>query len=119
MPKLILQPLVENAILHGVAEASDGYIKLWAEQQEDTLVISVSDNGRGMPPELVERLNSPDKRILGGHLGLYNVDSILRLHFGGQYGITVRSAEGRGSRVSVCLPLRRKEEAHAEDIDRG
>ncbi len=119
VPKLVLQPLVENAILHGVADLSDGYIKLWAERQEDKLILSVSDNGRGMSGELVEKLNSPDKRILGGHLGLYNVDSIIRLHFGSEYGITARSAEGEGSCISVCLPVMRREEDHAEDIDRG
>ena len=119
VPKLVLQPLVENAILHGVADLRDGYIKLWAERQEDKLVISVSDNGRGMSKELVEKLNSPDKRIMGGHLGLYNVDSIIRLHFGGKCGITARSASGEGSCVSVCLPVMRMEESHAEDIDRG
>lgn len=119
VPKLVLQPLVENAILHGVADLNEGYIKLWAERQEDKLIISVSDNGRGMPKELVDKLNSPDKRIMGGHLGLYNVDSIIRLHFGNEYGITARSASGEGSCVSVCLPVIRREDGHAEDIGRG
>ncbi len=119
VPKLVLQPLVENAILHGVADLSEGYIKLWAGKQDDGLVISVSDNGRGMPADLVEKLNSPDKRIPGGHLGLYNVDSIIRLHFGSEYGITAKSANGQGSCVSVRLPLKRREDIRAEDTDRG
>ncbi len=114
VPKLVLQPLVENAILHGVSGREDGYVKLWAERDGEALVLSVSDNGCGMPEELVEKLNSPDKRIQGGHLGLYNVDSIIRLHFGGEYGISARSDRGKGSCVSVRLPLVRKEEAHAE-----
>ncbi len=119
VPKLVLQPLVENAILHGVSDLREGYIKLWAERQEEKLVISVSDNGCGMSMEMVEKLNSLDKRIMGGHLGLYNVDSIIRLHFGDTYGITARSVFGEGSCVSVCLPVMKMEESHAEDFDRG
>lgn len=119
VPKLVLQPLVENAILHGVSGREDGYVKLWAERDGEALVLSVSDNGCGMPEELVEKLNSPDKRIQGGHLGLYNVDSIIRLHFGGEYGISARSDQGKGSCVSVRLPLLRKEEDHAEGAGGG
>ena len=58
VPKLALQPLVENAILHGVADREDGYIKIWAGEEEDMLLLYVSDNGCGIPTEVLERLNS-------------------------------------------------------------
>ena len=117
VPKLVLQPLVENAIIHGVANREDGYIKLWAEETDGDLTVVVSDNGVGMSSELVEQLNHGERRVEGGHLGLNNVNSILRLHYGEQYGITAESQTGRGSRVSVRLPLQRKESARASSID--
>lgn len=105
VPKLLLQPLVENAIIHGVADKDDGYIKLWAEEQEGDLLLSVSDNGCGIPPEMLERLNSHDARIPGGHLGLFNVNTIIRLHFGEKYGLSARSEPGEGSCVRLRLPI--------------
>ena len=118
VPKLALQPLVENAILHGVADKDDGYVKVWAEEKDEDLVIYVSDNGRGIPPEILERLNSADQELPGGHLGLGNVDSIIRLYFGPEYGLTAQAAPGEGSRVEVRLPMRRKERLDAEGFDR-
>lgn len=108
VPKLVLQPLVENAILHGVSDREDGYIKLWAEGDEKTITLFVSDNGCGMPPEMVAAINRGDAREAGGHLGIYNVNSIIKLHFGAQYGISASSAPGQGSRVSVRLPNHKK-----------
>ena len=114
VPKLVLQPLVENAIIHGVADREEGYIKLWAEEEDGDLLLFVSDNGCGIPPDILARLNSEDKRVPGGHLGLFNVDSIIRLHFGPKYGISARSTPGEGSCVWLRLPIRREEESHAE-----
>ena len=118
IPKLTLQPLVENAIIHGVADRDDGYIKVQAVQEGDDLVLRVSDNGCGMTPEVLERLNSVDKRIPGGHLGLYNTDSIIRLRFGAAYGLTARSVPGEGSCVSLRMPIQREEAGDAEGADR-
>ena len=108
LPKLVLQPIVENAIIHGVAEREDGYIKLTATEQGGDLLIFVCDNGCGMPQALVEQLNAGDLHIAGGHLGLNNVNSILRLHYGPQYGISASATENEGSRVCLRLPLERK-----------
>ncbi|MDO5399614.1 MAG: histidine kinase [Eubacteriales bacterium] len=105
LPKLVLQPLVENAIIHGVRDCEEGYIKVWAEQQGTDFLLWVSDNGGGMSPALLEKLNSPDKRLDGNHLGLYNVDRILRLHYGEGYGLDVRSQPGQGCRVGLRLPM--------------
>ena len=118
VPKLALQPLVENAIIHGVADRDDGYIKVQAVQEGDDLVLRVSDNGCGMAPEVLERLNSGDKRIPDGHLGLYNTDSIIRLRFGAAYGLTARSVPGEGSCVSLRMPIQREEACDAEGADR-
>lgn len=111
LPKLVLQPLVENSIIHGVAGMEDGYIKLWAEQEGEDLKLCVSDNGCGIPPALLEKLNSRDKTLPGGHLGMNNVDKIIRLYYGDSYGLTAYSWPGEGSRVELRLPIRRREDA--------
>lgn len=105
VPKLMLQPLVENAILHGVSQQEDGYIKISAALEGGDLAVSVTDNGAGIPPETVESLNRIGAPAPGRHLGLYNVDAILRLHFGSAYGVHVTSTLGQGSCVSVRLPF--------------
>lgn len=80
VPKLILQPLVENSIIHGVANMDDGYIKLSAREKSGTLILSVQDNGVGIPQDVLDWLNDPDRDVPGGHLGLKNVDRIVRLY---------------------------------------
>ena len=75
----------------------------------------VSDNGGGIPEEILRRLNS-HQAIPGGHLGLNNVDRIVRLSYGEQYGLTARVTE-QGSLVCLRLPIQRGEE-YAEGTDR-
>lgn len=109
VPKLILQPLVENAVIHALDERDDGYIKVSAEEENGELLLSVTDNGCGMPEALVEAINAGDARRGGGNLGIYNVDSIIKLHFGAAYGLTASSTPGEGSRVCIHLPMNRRE----------
>jgi len=112
--KLVLQPLVENAVIHGVDGCDDGYIKVEAEEKDGVLLLTVSDNGRGIPEEILLKLNASDKQKTDGHLGLYNVDRIIRLHYGDQYGISAESVQGEGSRVQLRLPVQREETNDAE-----
>lgn len=116
VPKLILQPLVENAIIHGVADSDEGYIKLWAEEKDGDLLLAVSDNGRGIPEEVLRRLNSHET-IPGGHLGLNNVDRIVRLSYGERYGLSARSRKD-GSCVQLRLPMQRGDDEYAQSADR-
>lgn len=114
VPKLILQPLVENSIIHGVANMDDGYIKLSAREKSGTLILSVQDNGVGIPQDVLDWLNDPDRDVPGGHLGLKNVDRIVRLYYGGDYGISAYSAAGEGSCVELRLPMNKEENGNAE-----
>lgn len=109
VPKMVLQPLVENAIIHGVAEQEDGYIKISAKEEKGELLILVSDNGCGMPREVLEQLREGYQRLPGEHLGLYNVSSIIRLHYGETYGLTIESEPGNGSCISLRLPMQKGE----------
>ena len=109
IPRMVLQPLVENAILHGIL--SEGEIVLSAEEQDKELRIFVKDNGKGIRKELLGPY-SPPKEDLGHHLGLYNVDTILKKHYGELYGLTIldrKEEEGIcGTIVLAVLPLERE-----------
>lgn len=118
VPKLILQPLVENSIIHGVANMDDGYIKLSAREKSGTLILSVQDNGVGIPQDVLDWLNDPDRDVPGGHPGLKNVDRIVRLYYGGDYGISAYSAAGEGSLVELRLPMNKEENGNAEGSGR-
>ena len=115
VPKMVLQPLVENAIIHFVADLEEGYIMLWAEEYGGDLLLRVSDNGRGIAPEVLDRL-ARHEDIPGGHLGLNNVDRIIRLYYGEGYGLTAESGD-TGSRVTLRLPMM-KGDSHAKGTDR-
>ena len=110
LPKLSLQPLVENAIIHGVADLEEGYIKITAREDRGDLILCVSDNGCGMPADILEALNDPGKQLPGHHLGLSNVDQIAKLHFGPGYGVSASSVPGEGSRVCLRIPMKKEEE---------
>lgn len=118
VPKLILQPLIENSIIHGVANMDDGYIKLSAREKSGTLILSVQDNGVGIPQDVLDWLNDPGRDVPGGHLGLKNVDRIVRLYYGGDYGISAYSATGEGSRVELRLPMNKEVNGNAEGSGR-
>ncbi len=116
IPKMVLQPLVENAIIHGVADKNDGYIKLWAEARDGDLFLSVSDNGCGIPPGQLADLNRRPERepsSRGSHLGLFNVNSIIRLHFGEPYGLSIQSRPGEGCCATLRLPIQRRRDENA------
>ena len=110
VPKLVLQPLVENAIIHGVSDSDEGFIKLWAEEDGGDLLLNVTDNGRGMPEDVLRRLESHEE-IPGGHLGLNNVDRIVRLSYGEKYGLRAWRNEDGGSSVQLRLPMEKGEDA--------
>lgn len=117
VPKLCLQPLVENAIVHGAADREEGYVKLWAGEEGGDLLLFVSDNGPGLPEEILERLRRTGGESAGGHLGLFNVDSIIHLHYGPSYGLTAWNQPEGGCCVGLRLPIQREENADAEGSD--
>ncbi|MDD3369629.1 MAG: sensor histidine kinase [Lachnospiraceae bacterium] len=110
VPKLIVQPIVENAILHGLEGKADGHIFLNALEKNGILQIEVSDDGCGMAPEITERLNSRDRDQLKGHLGFYNVDTIISLYYGAEYGVHAENLQTGGTKVTITLPVRRTNE---------
>lgn len=111
VPKMILQPIVENAILHGLSGVAGSVIRVRAEEKGETLYITVTDNGQGFPPEMTGRPYRRDKDLAKGHLGLYNVDMILRRNFGEEYGLFLERGDGGvGASVTASLPIRYEED---------
>ena len=111
VPKMILQPIVENAILHGLSGVAGSVIRVRAEEKGEILYITVTDNGQGFPPEMTGRPYRRDKDLAKGHLGLYNVDMILRRNFGEEYGLFLEQGDGGvGASVTASLPIRYEEE---------
>ena len=109
VPKLMLQPLVENAIIHGFEDGSHGHIQVSARRSGEEMILTVRDDGCGMSRESMERFlarQEPTSR----HFGLYNVDAILRLHYGPEHGLTFPTpAGGKGTCIRVILPVSRRE----------
>ena len=108
--KLIVQPILENAIYHGMAYADgDGEIAVRAFREGADVVIEVADNGPGMPEEVVARLldpNGPDAAPSGkgSGIGFRNVHQRVRLTFGSPYGLTILSEPDAGTTVRIRLP---------------
>ena len=111
VPKMILQPLVENAILHGLEGVRDGCVSVTARETEDGMLrIRVADNGRGFPAELLGAYREHGETLARRHLGLYNVDMILRKYYGEGSGLYLEAPAGGGAAVTAALPLKREED---------
>ncbi len=103
--KLTLQPIVENAIIHGIQKnkSRSGLLVIEAKKVEEDIIFTITDNGVGMDSETVERVlnNLPDGKE--GSYGLYNVNERIKLYFGDGYGIRIHSEKGVGTKVTVRI----------------
>jgi two-component system LytT family sensor kinase len=98
VPSMLLQPIVENSIKHGLAPRLEGgEIHLRARLRDGRLSIEIDDNGMGIPPE---RLGE----VYGGGIGISNVHERLRLLFGDQFKMDIRSREGEGTQIHIEVP---------------
>lgn len=104
VPKMIVQPIVENAVIHGLAECEEGNIRVRIVREENRLRIQVQDDGCGIDSERMGLLNNREWSRISGHIGLYNVDTIIRLHYGDEYGLHVEKTEEGGTLVVLELP---------------
>lgn len=117
VPKLTLQPIIENAIIHGLEnKIGQGNVTIAIERVEDRLLIDILDDGVGMKEDVLSEINDRLGRVdnlqndngasrLGG-IALVNVNNRIRLLFGDTYGIRVSSIEDFGTRVELVLPIR-------------
>lgn len=103
IPYLVLQPLVENAVRHGIERRTEGgTVHVLGEAEGSDCVISVEDDGAGMDPELAQRLLAGDADA--GGMGLANVDRRLRNVYGPWFGLVIETAEDAGTRVVARVP---------------
>lgn len=122
VPKLILQPLVENCFEHGLAERAGRWtVTVSAAVQGEDLLLTVIDNGVGIPPEKLEQIRATlesgtDSSLRGAeHIGLTNVNARIRLMFGGEdYGLTIDSDPNAGT--SITVRLRAVKESEVQDV---
>ena len=104
VPFLALQPLVENAVRHGLAGTGGGSVEIVARDEGSDCVITVEDDGVGMDPETLRsrswrRAGRHARANESAHVGLTNVDHRLRAAFGNDYGLVVETAVGAGTKV--------------------
>ena len=108
--KLMLQPLVENAIYHGMEFMDgDGMIMVKAWRKEDELYLSVADNGLGMTEDKVEMIltgKSSSGNGRGSGIGVKNVNERIKLYFGEAYGLSIDSEPDEGTKVTIHLPVK-------------
>ena len=115
IPRFILQPIVENAISHGLSNlTSVGTLEVSAFEKKDRLYIEIEDDGEGMVREKVAEITrfiNTAKPVEGKkNIGIRNVNQRIKLAYGEAYGITIRSAPYQGSRFTIQLPIMRKGE---------
>lgn len=113
VPKLILQPIVENSIIHGIERRRElGIICITANAESDNLVIKVSDNGNGIEAsKLAMLLNGTEYEddSKHTHIGIQSVDKRIKILYGEEYGLEVTSKVGMGTVVNIIIPLQIQE----------
>lgn len=110
IPRLTFQPIVENALLHGIMmkEEKQGTILLTGWKENDDLVFIISDDGAGIPPEKLDSLLDEKKQAATGsssrHVGVSNTNLRLKSLYGSKYGLSFTSVPGQGTEVTVRIP---------------
>ncbi|MCM3701604.1 sensor histidine kinase [Paenibacillus macerans] len=106
IPKLILQPLLENSFKHAVEPSVDlSVIKLQAYQEEDRLFIRIEDNGPGIDPLILQKVKEGQVNPKGTGIGLNNIDDRIKLYAGEHYGLSIENLSGKGTAITVVLPV--------------
>jgi two-component system sensor histidine kinase YesM len=108
IPKITLQPLIENALYHGIKnKRGGGRIKVGGRLEESLCILTVEDNGIGMKEERLQEVTREINSKTGNKkdcYGLYNVNERIQLKFGEEYGLRIHSVYGEGTKVEVYLP---------------
>jgi len=108
VPVLVIQPLIENAVKHGIAPQPDGgtlTLRARLDPLAGSIRISVRDNGVGIPPELLADVAAGTYRATSGGVGVRNIHERLDQLYGPRYQFDIRSSPGKGTRIELELPL--------------
>ncbi|HIT89432.1 MAG TPA: histidine kinase [Candidatus Merdenecus merdavium] len=105
LPKLLIQPLVENAIFHGLeSSGSDRLIIVIVRPFGKDICIEVEDNGIGMTEEMVDKMLKEEIKTDRPHIGIKNVNDRIKLRFGDQYGLSIESTVNVGTKIKIMVP---------------
>ncbi len=106
IPVFTLQPLIENTVRHGLADTETGGLITITARQDEDVTITITDNGCGISPEILEKIQSGQQPDFGkkSGIGLYNVDGRIKIIYGERYGLKIDSRPGEGTRIDICLP---------------
>ncbi|MDQ6423497.1 sensor histidine kinase [Paenibacillus sp. LHD-117] len=119
--RIMLQPVIENSLIHGIEKIDKpGLIEIKAARDEERFVLTVSDNGPGIPDD---RMRELDRRLRSGseepppeRIGLKNVHDRIRMQYGEAYGISISGSPGNGTTVRFVLPARKAERRMNDDV---
>lgn len=107
VPKMLLQPLVENAIYHGLKEKNGGgTITILGKQEGEHLILLVQDDGVGMSQQVARDVMNTDPVSPHAHFGLRSTNERIKLYYGPAYGLEILSAPGEGTTIRITLPCR-------------
>lgn len=112
IPKLTMQPIVENAIYHGLKQRNEkGYLKIKGYQKDKAIVIEIYDNGTGISPEDIEKLLKPSKKqatelTKQTDFGVSSVNNRIKILYGDEYGLHIESEVGIYTKIIISVPLR-------------
>lgn len=103
--KMLLQPIVENAVIHGFTGYKEGrHLHIEGQLAGSAVLISISDDGRGIPEQAVQSIFNEGTSMIPRHFGLRNIRERIRLKYGSSFGVTVKSVPGQGTKVIVSFP---------------
>lgn len=108
IPKMILQPFIENVFFHAFPEGRSGVIQIFMNVKNDILEIRIVDNGVGMNAAKARDAVTQKKEHFSG-IGIHNIQERLKLLYGAEYGVTIDSAEEKGTCIHIHLPIRKVE----------
>ena len=104
IPNMIIQPIVENALIHGITPKRDGgKIKIYAETYKNDINISVMDNGNGFPKEVLQSLQQSENKL---GIGFRTTDKRLKRYFGEDYGLKITKSDYSGSTITISIPTK-------------
>jgi len=103
IPNMVIQPIVENAIIHGITPKRDGgKVSIYAEEFRNAIIISITDNGNGFPKEVIDSINDPGSR---SGLGFRSTNGRLKRYYGEEYGLEIAKSDYSGSTVTITIPI--------------
>lgn len=114
VPKLLMQPIIENSIRHGFTTGQELRIDITGRQEDDALILEVRDDGIGITEERLREIEESFREEISDktvrHIGLYNAEKVLQVLYGDAYGLTITSAPGEGTLVTLRLPYEVEED---------